>query len=149
MIHCRSVSVIVALVAFILLCVGCSAGFDTAPAGEPTPTCTATSVEAGALAYVCPGTNPIVVTCDGAIEQRSEIDPVVGSLAECVASAWGDNIMCCYAPVQVAAPVDRACTADERGYVTAAVLALDDCTEIVNRSGVVGGRVWCCVDGAL
>lgn len=43
-------------------------------------------------------------------------------------------------------PVDRACTAAEQGYVSAAGLSLTEsgCTEVVNNSGISGGRAWCC-----
>gem|GEM_PF-6574532 len=47
------------------------------------------------------------------------------------------------------APVDRACVTGEQGYVTAFALSLTSygCTEVVNRSGIAGGRSWCCPSG--
>lgn len=46
-------------------------------------------------------------------------------------------------------PVDRACVAGEQGYVTGFGLLLSGygCTEVVNRSGIDGGRSWCCPSG--
>jgi hypothetical protein len=49
------------------------------------------------------------------------------------------------------APVDRACVMGEEGLVTAAGLSLAGygCTEVVNRSGIAGGRSWCCPSGKI
>lgn len=84
-------------VALAFLAVACGGS----PAFKLNPNCVAASVEAGAPAYVCPGVNPIVVTCDRAIETRSDIDPAVGKVSSCTNSTWGDNLACCYAPGEV------------------------------------------------
>lgn len=49
------------------------------------------------------------------------------------------------------APVDRACVPGEQGNVTGFALSLAGygCTEIVNRSGITGGRSWCCPSGTF
>lgn len=79
----------------------------------------------------------LAVGCSGAVDPSGDRTPDAGQVDGSAGAA------------SVPTPVDRTCGAGEQGYVSAFDLSLTgyDCTEVINRSGIPGGRSWCCPTG--
>jgi len=79
----------------------------------------------------------LLTGCGAAIESSGDTDAEQGGAA---------------GAASIPEPADRACVwPDERGNVTPAGLSLAGygCTEVVNRSGIVGARFFCCPVGSF